>query len=312
MCPAFRISETVGRRLILGVDGFEGAIRYWTPECVNTTFSALDPEGVCMLHCPRDARERDRVDIVPGLLRDVCEQRVRLPVVYTRGPETMLMAETDGEKAQWKRSSENELALTVAKPGVFLYESRVSVAEDRVTIDATLSNESSWDWRDAYVTFCCGLDPCPALADRTGDRTILFTQEGARRVSGLEKRVPSSFRPTAQYFECRKRPIPRTEEGFAFDECGVSPDPLDAGIVLRESLDGRHVLAVGASSFRSVFMDLGLQNNCIHVNPLAGDVPAGGRATLRGWVYLRAGGVAETALDVARAEGIEPLCVKGL
>lgn len=312
MSAGFEANELVGRQAILGIDGHRGTIRYWVPECINIAFPGFDPEGVCMLHCPQDARGKDRVDVVPELLKDVSRERARLPVVYTRGPETMLMAETADEKMQSKRTDDNALDLTLVKPGVFRYESRITVAEDRVTIDVTLTNDSSWDWRDAYVTFCCGLDPCPALTDRTGDRTILFTDQGARRVSALTRRIRSSFRPTAQYFECKGRPIPRTEDGFAFDECPVSPDQVVAGIVLRQSEDARHVLVVGAAGFRSVFMDLGVANNCVHVNPLAGDLQAGGKATLRGWVQLRAGTVADVAPDVARAEGIDPLCVKGL
>ena len=96
----------------------------------------------------------------------------------------------------------------------------------------------------------------------------------------------------------------RTEEGFGFDECGISPQRVTAGIVLRRAAEGEAVLAVAARRFRSVFMDLGDDHNCIHANPWSGDLAAGGVTEWRGVLYLLRGSVEDVAAEVAKREGI--------
>ena len=64
--------------------------------------------------------------------------------------------------------------------------------------------------------------------------------------------------------------------------------------------------------FRSIFMDLGAENNCIHVNPSAGDLPAGETAKIQGKLNLYAGTLEEAALDMARREEIPFVSLNGI
>lgn len=216
------IESTEGHHATVRVRGLAGHIRYWLAECINVVYPGFDPPGVRMLHCPEGMRRRNRSDIVPELMRDVRGGGEALPPVYTRGPETMLKLETDDERSVWKRVSDTRFELEISKPGVFRYAHAMEADDDGIVVEGRLRNESAWDWRDAYVYICTGVDPCPALSDRTGERTFLLTAEGLQRVSDLEKRFHTDFRPAAQYYEPEGRPMARTEEGFGFDECGIS------------------------------------------------------------------------------------------
>ena len=296
-----RIDEVRGHQIWLGSEGLGGRIRFWAPECINVAYPGFEPEGVRMLYCPEDRRGADRVDILPTLMR---QSDNRLPPVYTRGPETMLKTETGDGQTSCELIADSGVRLSVHKPGVLRYDSELSVAGGVAVVEATVANESSWDWRGANVFFCCGLDPSEPFVDHTGERTVVFCGCGARRVNDLTKVMRPAFRAGAQYFEAQGHPMPRTGEGFAYDECGISADKVVAGLVVRESKERRHVLAVACRLFHNVFVDLGIQNNCVHVNPSAGDLPSGESATIRAAVCIRCGSLTDVASLVCREAGI--------
>ena len=286
------------------VRGLSGSIRYWVPEAINTAWPGFDPPGVCMLHYPDTMRGSDRVDVIPLLRKNISGKDAALPPVCTRGPETQLKLETPDEISRWQEVSDTELKLEISKPAVFRYVQHVQALNDAIVIEGQLHNDSPWDWRDAYVYFCCGVDPCPALTDCRGERTFLVTAQGFARASDLRKRVWANFRPTAQYYEVEGRPMPRTSDGFAFDECGISPDRVVAGMVLRQAMEGDLVLAVVSRRFRSTFMVLSEGYNCLHANPSAGDVLAGQVSEVKGSIYLLHGRVEDVAAEIAEREGI--------
>lgn len=95
--------------------------------------------------------------------------------------------------------------------------------------------------------------------------------------------------------------MPRTEGGFSFGECGINPQRITTGLTLRKSKDGQHVLAVAASRCYNAFFDLGHDgaNNCMHVNPLAGNLPPGGSARLSGSVRLLNCSLKEAAQELS-------------
>ncbi len=97
--------------------------------------------------------------------------------------------------------------------------------------------------------------------------------------------------------------MPKTKDGFAFDECGISPEPVTAGLVLRQAKNSDTFIAVASRRFRNIFMDI-QSNNCIHVNPSAGDLLAGETATLHGSLYLLKGSRTEVAAEAAKREKI--------
>ena len=124
-----------------------------------------------------------------------CEQQQ--PPVCTRGPETQLKLETGDETTCWKNVSATGCNLELTKPGVFRYEQQLRATQDSVVVQGRLHNDSSWDWRDAYVYYCCGVDPCPELADCEGERTLIVTGRGLESVSGL-RRCVWTFGPGAR------------------------------------------------------------------------------------------------------------------
>ena len=149
-----------------------------------------------------------------------------------------------------------------------------------------MKNTSSWDWRQAYVYHCCGVDPCPVFADLSGERTVILTAQSTVRLSETKRITRPDFRTTAQYYEPEGKPIPRTEDGFAFDECGINDKRVVSGLVLRQSKDSKYILGVVSRKYRSAFFDLGVQNNCLHTNPLAGDLMTGETASVNGSIHL--------------------------
>ena len=96
----------------------------------------------------------------------------------------------------------------------------------------------------------------------------------------------------------------KTPEGFAFDECGISPDPVIAGILLRQDTTSDAVLTVTTRRFRAPFIDLLDENNCIHANPFLGDLGAGESARLRGSIHVLRGSLEEVLEEVAARESI--------
>jgi len=295
------------------IKGLDGYIRYWVPECINVNYPGYAPPGVCMTFGTPQMRRMDRVDAAE-LMADEIAGRDDLPLVWTRGPITMLKMEAPKEASVWIVHSRTHLSLNIESAGAFRYESEIVADGDVVTIDATLSNLSLWDWREAYVYFCCGLDCCPSLVDDRGDRTVIFTADGAKRLSELSRHAHDDFRQTAQYYEPEGKPMPRTEDGFAFDECAINPQRVTCGLVLRQSQDGRYVLAVGARRYRNVFVDLGASgaNNCLHVNPLAGDLPADHAVRFQGSIHLLQCGLREAACEISRRLKMPIASLKGL
>ena len=80
--------------------------------------------------------------------------------------------------------------------------------------------------------------------------------------------------------------MPRTQEGFAFDECGVNNSRVTSGLVLRESEDKQYVLVTAARQYQTTFFDTGHHNNCLHTNPSAGDLLMGQTAQVNGSIHL--------------------------
>ena len=282
--------------VIITRDNNEGHIRFRVPECINVAYPGFIPRGVDMRLGEPWMRRMDRADAItllyPGQNEDDFKRR---PPVWTRGPVTMLKMDTPDEETGVRRASDQEVLTDIRKPGVFRYEG-VAVADDSgVTVRAQLTNLSSWDWRDAYVYFCCGLDPFPAFVDHSGRRTLLYTAEGFVRASDTRRRVWGDFRATAQYYEPAGRPMPRTEEGFNFGECGISPQQVVGGIVLRECVDGKETLVVFTRKHRAVFLDISELNNCIHAEPAAGDLARGECASMEGSMRFVEGSASEVA-----------------
>jgi len=248
-----------------------------------------------MVYGDAQMRRLDRVDALDLLLKDVSEEKLKgKTVLWTRGPATMLKLESEDERTNWERISDEILELTIIKPGIFHYHSRIRISPDKITVDSTLVNLTSWDWCGAYIYLCCGLDPLPAFTDHAGDRTVLFTADGPKYVNQLRRHTQPDFRTTAQYYEHQDNPMPRAEDGFALDQCGISSEKVSRGLVLRQAKKTQHVLAVSSSSYCGLFLDTGQANNCIHVNPSAGDIAAGQAAGLHGELLLL-----ESSLDEA-------------
>ena len=196
----FNIERVENHKVFLKVKGFEGCVRYWVPECINVAYPGYEPDGISMVYGTAQMRRMDRVDAWPLLMKELDDKRqLNNPILWTRGPETMLKMESEDEQTSFKRLSDDELELNIVKPGVFRYESKIKVSDDKVTVDITLANDSSWDWNDTYVYLCCGLDLLPEFTDHTGQRTMLFTTEGPTYVSQLHKHVWTDFRTTAQH-----------------------------------------------------------------------------------------------------------------
>ena len=298
--------------------GVEGPIEFWT-EGINVAHPGFKPPGLEM-------RVVDSKDAV--LRRGRQRQKSSQPFVQTRGPETQLKLNTEDQLTEWKQDSEREFELTVSRLGLFRYQVRLKAEKEMVAVEARLENHSSWDWRDAYAYFHWGLVSCPTFAELTGERTFVVTARGLRKMTELKRSLWKSpinaeryqvkpcqgekgdcflFRPTAQYYEPEGRPMAKTEDGFSFDMCGISPDRVTAGIILRQSKDGDQVLAATARRFRAVFADLSDSpkgSQCLHVNPTAGDLLMGETAVLRGAMFVLKGKVEEVAREVARRRSI--------
>ena len=304
MTRPIAIEPASEHQVMIHVPELSKPVRWWVPECINIAWPGFDPPGVCMLHYPETMRGSNRADVIPVLRKNISGKDAALPPVCTRGPETQLKLETPDEISCWKEVSDTELRLEVSKPGVFHYVQHVRALNDAIVIEGQLRNDSCWDWRDSYVYFCCGVDPCPILTDCGGERTVLVTARGLTRASDLRKCVWADFRPTAQYYEVEGRSMPRTSDGFAFDECGISPDRVVAGMVLRQATEGDLVLAAVSRAFRSIFMVLGEEHNCLHANPSAGDVLAGQVSEFNGSIYLLHGLIEDVAAEIAEREGI--------
>ena len=296
MGSIFNIERVEDHKVFLKVEGSEGSIRYWVPECINVAYPGYEPDGISMAYGTAQMRRMNRVDVWTSLLKELGDKRhLNNPVLWTRGPETMLKMESEDELTTLKRLSDDELHVNIVKPGVFRYDSIMKVTAEKVTVDITLVNDSSWDWHDAYVYFCCGLDTLPEFTDHIGQRTMLFTTDGPKHVSQLHKHTWTDFRTTAQHYEPEGKRLPRTENGFLLDECGVSSNRVINGIVLRQSRNGKRVLVAMASKFRGIFMDMGESNNCIHANPSAGFVAAGETVNLQGALLMIEGTLEEVA-----------------
>ena len=319
----FRISPTEhidrgSNPIRLEATGVEGPIEFWT-EAINVAHPGFKPPSVEMLVL-------DSKEAVLGRVRR--PKKPPKPFVQTRGPETQLKLNTQDQLTEWKQDSEREFELKVSRPGLFRYQVRLKAEKEMVTVEARLENRSSWDWRDAYVYFHWGLVSCPTFAELTGDRTFVVTAHGLRKMTELRRMLWKSpvnigryqvkpcqgekgdcflFRPTAQYYEPEGRPMAKTEDGFSFDMCGISPERVTAGIILRESKDGDQVLVATARRFRAVFADLSDSpkgSQCIHVNPSAGDLLIGETAVLHGAMFVLRGTVEEVAREVARRRSI--------
>ena len=319
----FRISpsEQIGtgsNPIRIDAAGVEGPIEFWT-EAINVAHPGFKPRGVEILVV-------DPKDAVRGRTRR--PEGSSLPLVQTRGPETQLKLNTDDQLTEWKQDSETEFELTVSRPALFRYQVRLKAEREMVMVEARLENHSSWDWRDAYPYFHWGLVSCPTFAKLTGERTFVVTAQGLRKMTELRRSLWKSpikleryqvkpcqsersdcflFRPTAQYYEPEGRPMAKTADGFSFDMCGISPDRVTAGIILRQSKEGDQVLAATARRFRAVFADLSDSpkgSQCLHVNPTAGDLLIGETAVLQGAMFVLKGRVEEVAREVARRRSI--------
>ena len=283
MAGKVRIEPQDPHQVLVRIDGLDGYIRYWVPECINVNDPGYDPSGVHMYYGTPGMRRLNRSDIVRSLEPQLKENE---PLLWTRGPITQLKMDTADEKTEWSCKDDRHIEMSITKPGVFEYQSSIAANEDSVSVEATLKNTSSWDWREAYVYHCCGVDPAPAFIDRSGQRTVILTAQGLIRLTETERITRPDFRTTAQYYEPQGKPIPRTEDGFSFDECGINEKQVVAGLVLRQSNDSQYVLATVSRRYRSIFVDLGGQNNCLHTNPLAGDLVTGETASVNGSIHL--------------------------
>lgn len=321
--PVFRIEAGEPDTAIIKAEEIDGHLEFYV-EGINVASPGFEPAGVeVVVNDPKAA--------VLGKWPGPGKQRNN-PTILFRGPETQLKAFTD-HHSESKGISDTEFELRISTPGLFRYQARLLAAADAVTVEARLTNESSWDWRDAYSYFHWGIAQCPTFEDFTGDRTILFTAAGLRRASQLRHRFWTSlelierydvapcanskgncflFRPTAQYYEPEGRWLPRTEDGFDYDMCGISPDRVTAGLSLRleKAGNGDRVLAICARRFRAIFTELAdvsrqpKASQCIHVDPSAGDLLIGETAELRGALFLMKGTAPQVAREAARRAGI--------
>lgn len=261
-------------------------------------------------------------------IQNLESERSKNPVIHRRGPEIQLKLNREDEHTEWKQVSENRIELILNKPRVFRYESRIEAIGDTVTVESKLINQSSWDWRDAYVYFHWGLRHCPTFADYLGDRTALFTAQGTKRVSELQRRLWHSteipelyhveackdehsdcflFRPTAQYYEPEGRPLPKSEDGFKYDMCGISPDRVIRGLGLRLAQEGDQALVMTARRFRTIFVDMSESpkgSQCVHVDPSAGDLLMGEGAVLRGSTFFLKGTPQEVTQEAIRRQDL--------
>lgn len=285
-------------QVLVKPNGVKGYIRYWVPECINANAPGYDPQGVCIVSGNPEMRKLDRIDAIEALQEEARNKRNQAePLLWKRGPILQLKMETPDERTAWVRHSEKHFELSIIKPNVFEYRSSIIADNETVSVEATLKNISSWDWRDAYVLHCCGVDQCPSLTDHAGERTFILTAEGLVRLADTKRVTWPDFRATAQYYEPQDKPIPRTEDGFAFDECGINEKRVTAGLVLRQSVDGQFILVAAARKYQATFFDLGYQNNCMHTNPLAGDLTVGQTLNVNSSIHLAKNDI-ETAVKM--------------
>jgi hypothetical protein len=314
----FRLERGGQDFVVMKAQGIAGDIQFrW--EGINVAYSGVKPSGVEMLMSDSKAAVLGRSSSLKTITN---------PAIHRRGPEIQLKLDREDEHTEWKRVSESRIELILIKPQVFRYESWIEARGETVTIESRLINQSSWDWRDAYVYFHWGLRNCPIFADYNGDRTVLFTTEGTRRVSELQRRLWHStenperyhvqpcknehgncflFRPTAQYYEPEGRSLPKVADGFKYDMCGISPNRINRGLSLRLAQKENQALVMTARRFRAIFVDMSDSpkgSQCVHVDPSAGDLPRGEAAVLRGSLFLVKGTLQEVTQEAIRRQDL--------
>jgi hypothetical protein len=174
---------------------------------------------------------------------------------------------------------------TLEVPNMKLFATAVA---DGVTLKLEVTNASAYDWPDV-----AGIIPCfnpgdqqnaakrtarnPAFADEDRNRTYFLGPNGLERLASRE----------IHFNEKLRRAIDLISSGgvFSFSEkWPTSAVNARAGILIRESSDGKWVAGIAWDDFVSV--NGHNPRKCMHVGVRVGPLARGGRTLRRGKLYL--------------------------
>lgn len=168
---------------------------------------------------------------------------------------------------------------------------RINATETGASLGLEIENHSDHDW-----PAIAAIIPClnPGHPEKLTERNSLFLDEGRihtyfRGANGLE-RIAGQF-PREIHFNHRYRSAvmrwdkERGDGRFVFDEkWPTSERDAYAGVMVRESTDGRYVMGIGWESFLSA------QGhnpwNCMHLSIRVGPLVRGEKREIRGWMCL--------------------------
>ncbi len=108
MSGRIHIEPRDSHQVVVRIDGVDGYIRYWVPECINVNDPGYNPPGVHLYYGTPEMRKLNRTDVVELLGKQVDENE---PLLWTRGPITQLKMETADEKTEWICHSDQHIEM---------------------------------------------------------------------------------------------------------------------------------------------------------------------------------------------------------
>ena len=178
---------------------------------------------------------------------------------------------------EWNVATPNhELFAECAVPKVGGFSIRLTTRDDFIDIDLAIRNDMPQPMRNADWAFCTVAFEAPSIADSEDERTYLFDGQRLRTLGNLAGRDMTLYKVAgANGF------IPVGHRGIA-----IGPVLAQASLVIVESLDANHTVALGFAQSDHIYGD-SKGNKCFHADPYFGpSIATGMESKVRGRLYL--------------------------
>ena len=179
----------------------------------------------------------------------------------------------------WQVKPDKELFSDCPVPGVGGFSIRLTARGDVLDIHLTIRNQMRQPMQNADWAFCAVAFESPSIADSEQVRTYLFDGEKLRTLGDIAGRDIRMYKVAGAhgFIPVGHRALP------------VSPVEAKASLVIIESVDEAHCVALGFEQADHVYGD-SKGNKCFHADPYFGPrIESGQQRSIRGRLYFMKG-----------------------
>jgi len=207
-------------------------------------------------------------------------------------PETMLLEGPVQGKAKMTRrdGADGTIVLEGRMEGDLAHSIRITYKPGVDTIDLTLevTNLSKRKWGYGGEAMAC-LRPLesPDLVGEVGKRTLVFYQGKLRDVATIGQELGRPVGPTTTV----SHPVRGEQMAPKQVQYHQGSPPLDDGVIVRRSPDGKRLVAFAWDRVHRVSMNF--THSCLHSNPRVTDLEPGAGCRRTGRIYFLSTGAEE-------------------